>query len=90
MLPQIHPISYKSRRFYGLSRFTRREEEQVVCRSTRTIRSQGKSPRSCTPSNGCRITIELKGTLDQTAGIMKQSPAVEIGLVEGTQVYADV
>ena len=40
-------------------------------------------------TNSCRITIELKGTLDQTAMIMKQS-TVEIGIREGAQVCAEV
>ena len=38
-------------------------------------------------ANSCRITIELKGTPDQTAVIMKES-TVEIGILEGAQVCA--
>ncbi|MHB8971647.1 MAG: TOBE domain-containing protein [Pirellulaceae bacterium] len=40
-------------------------------------------------ANSCRITVELKGTPDMTAMIMKES-TVEIGLAEGATVYADV
>ena len=40
-------------------------------------------------ASNCRITIELKGTPDMTAMIMKES-TVEIGLAEGATVYADV
>ena len=39
--------------------------------------------------NSCRITIELKGTTDQTAVIMKES-TVEIGILEGAKVCAEV
>lgn len=37
----------------------------------------------------CRITIELKGDLSQTAAIMKQS-LVTLGVAEGTPVFAAV
>ena len=40
-------------------------------------------------ANSCRITIELRGTTDQTAAIMKES-TVEIGIREGAQVCAEV
>ena len=40
-------------------------------------------------ANSCRITIELKGTPDQTAVIMKES-TVEIGVLEGAKVCAEV
>ena len=40
-------------------------------------------------ANSCRITIELKGTPDQTAVIMKES-IVELGLLEGAKVCAEV
>ncbi|MHB0955182.1 MAG: TOBE domain-containing protein [Pirellulaceae bacterium] len=40
-------------------------------------------------ANSCRITIELKGTPDMTAMIMKES-SVEIGLAEGATVCAEV
>lgn len=40
-------------------------------------------------ASGCRVTIEFQGTLDQTAAIMKES-TVEMGLVEGTPVCAEV
>jgi molybdopterin-binding protein len=40
-------------------------------------------------ANSCRITIELKGTLEQTAIIMKES-TVELGILEGAQVCAEV
>lgn len=39
-------------------------------------------------ANSCRITIELKGTPDQTAMIMKEA-TVEIGIREGAQVCAE-
>jgi molybdopterin-binding protein len=40
-------------------------------------------------ANSCRITIDLKGTPDMTAMIMKES-TVEIGLAEGATVCAEV
>ena len=40
-------------------------------------------------ARSCRITIELKGTPDMTAMIMKES-TVEIGLAEGAIVCAEV
>jgi len=39
-------------------------------------------------ANSCRITIELKGTTDQTAVIMKES-TVELGILEGAKVCAE-
>ena len=40
-------------------------------------------------SDSCRITIELKGDLSQTAAVMKQS-LVDLGFVEGASLYAAV
>jgi molybdopterin-binding protein len=40
-------------------------------------------------ANSCRITIELKGTTEQTAMIMKES-TVELGILEGAKVCAEV
>lgn len=40
-------------------------------------------------ADSCRITIELKGTPAVTAALMKQS-LVELGVVEGAPVCADV
>ncbi len=40
-------------------------------------------------AKSCRIVIELKGTLESTAGIMKEA-TVEMGIVEGAQICAEV
>lgn len=40
-------------------------------------------------ATNCRITIELAGTPEITAALMKQS-LVELGVMEGAQVCADV
>ncbi len=49
----------------------------------------GKVTSVAHSSKSCRVTIELSGTPEMTAGIMKES-IVELGIEQGQEVCAEI